>query len=168
MTAKKLGQVLYYYRAWIALPFFIVLVMLSRPRNPSLLPIIFMVIGMTIRIWAAGYIGAAARGNTFSGQHIIINGPYRFMKHPLYCGNFFLVLGVIVLFNPPIIFAVLLLILFIIEYTLIIVSEQHYGESLPQKKVQFHVTNLCGELSTIGVLVVIYCISVVRKMLIPF
>lgn len=123
---------------------------------------------MTIRIWAAGYIGILARGNKFSGQHIIINGPYRYVKHPLYCGNFFLVLGVIVLFNPPTVFAFLLLILFITQYALIIMSEQHYVESLPKKKVNFKVTNIRGELSTIVVLVVMYCTYVVRKILIPF
>ncbi|KPJ72790.1 hypothetical protein AMJ52_05210 [candidate division TA06 bacterium DG_78] len=123
---------------------------------------------MIIRLWAAGYIGKSARGNKFSGQHMIINGPYRYMKHPLYCGNFFLVLGVIVLFNPPTVIAVLLLILFIMQYALIIISEQHYLESLPQKKAHFKVTNLRGELSTIVVLVVMYCVYVVRKVLISF
>jgi protein-S-isoprenylcysteine O-methyltransferase Ste14 len=144
------------------------LVILSRPRPLCMLPVIFTVIGMTIRIWAAGYIGSAARGNTFSGQHMIISGPYHYVKHPLYCGNFFLVLGVIVLFNPPVVFAVLLLILFLIEYTFIIMSEQRYVASLPQKNVKFTVTNLRDELSTIGVLVVMYCIYLVRKLLISF
>jgi protein-S-isoprenylcysteine O-methyltransferase Ste14 len=162
----QLGSFLYRYRAWIALPFFILLVIFSRPRTPFILPIIFMATGLAIRIWAAGYIGSSARGNTFSGQHMIINGPYRYVKHPLYCGNFFLVLGVVILFNPPIVLAVLLLILFLIEYTLIIMSEQFYVQSLPKKRVHFTVTNLRGELSTIVVLVVMYCISVVKKTLI--
>jgi protein-S-isoprenylcysteine O-methyltransferase Ste14 len=171
MTVKKFktaGQVLYYHRAWIAIPFFVVLVIFSQPHNSCMLPIMFMLIGMTIRIWAAGYIGTSARGNTFSGQHMIISGPYRYLKHPLYCGNFFLVLGGIVLFNPPVVLAILLLILFIVEYTLIVVSEQHYVQSLPKKKAHFTVTNIRGEFSTIIVLVVMYGVSVARKILIPF
>jgi protein-S-isoprenylcysteine O-methyltransferase Ste14 len=164
----QLGEFMYRYRALIAVPFFIILVIFSRPYNPSVLPIIFLLIGMTIRIWAAGYIGASARGNTFSGQHMIISGPYHYVRHPLYCGNFFLVLSVIILFNPPTVLAVLLFILFIIEYTIIIMSEQHYVQSLPKEKVHFNVMNLRGELSTLVVLGLIYCVSVVRKVLIPF
>lgn len=150
----------------IAIPFFVLLVILSRPIHSPILASIFIGVGIFIRIWAGGYIGQRARQNHFSAHYMITNGPYRFLKHPLYCGNLLLVVGVILLFNPPPWFAILLIILFILEYSIIAFSEFHHLKKLPKKRVKFKLTNTRGEISTVIILMIIYLVYVVRSLFI--
>ena len=158
----KIGEFLYKYRAVIAAPFFIFLVIFSRPTHLQIFSIIFMIAGTLLRIWAAGYIGTKSRDNRFTTPHLITSGPYRYLRHPLYLGNFFLVIGVILLFNPPIWLAILLIILFIIVYSMIIFGELHYLKNLPEKKVRFKLINAKGEISTIFIMCIIYLVYLVR------
>lgn len=151
----RFGQLLYKFRAVIAVPFFILLVIFSRPGYIKIIPYFIIFIGLTIRFWAAGYIGKKARATTFSTGCRIINAPYKYLKHPLYVGNFFLVLGVVLLFNPTIWFAVLIMVLFLLVYTLIIMSESNYLKDLPKTKAHFQLVNCKGEISTIIIVLVI-------------
>lgn len=154
------GKLLFKCRAWIAVPFFILLVLLSCPAVYPVIAYALMISGFVIRIWAAGYIGVSARDKSFATQVRIKNGPYRFFKHPLYLGNFFLVSGVTILFNPPVVYALIIIVMFIIIYGIIILSEQAYISQLSESKVTFHIKNCTGELSTIVVLLIIILINV--------
>lgn len=153
----QIGKYLYRYRAAIAVVFFVPLVYLARPRI-SLIAHFLILVGVALRIWAAGYIGPAARKREFHAEHRIISGPYRVLKHPLYIGNFFLVLGVIILFNPPQYLGLAYLGFFILVYTLISLSEKRYLTRKPECRVQFKLNNLRAELSTLIVLGVIYSV----------
>lgn len=161
-SIMSLGCFLYRYRGIIAVPFFIILVIFSRPSSPRIAPYIFLATGIVLRVWAAGYIGPASRQNTFAGDYVITNGPYRYVKHPLYLGNFFLVLGVMSLFNPPAWLAIILIGLFIVEYTLIVRAEQNYLTNLPRRNAQFHFGNLKNEISTVLVIIAIYIVYVIN------
>lgn len=151
----NLGRLLFRYRAWIAVPFFILLVILSRPGHIKIIPYFIIFIGLIIRFWAAGYIGKKARATNFSTGCWIINAPYKYLKHPLYGGNFFLVLGVVLLFNPAIWFAVLVMVLFLLVYTFIIMSESNYLKDLPKTKAHFKLVNCKAEISTIIIIVLL-------------
>lgn len=152
----RLGTILYKYRAAIAVPFFVLLLLVARPINPQILPFLLIVAGILIRIWAAGYIGIMSRANSFTTQYMITNGPYHLLKHPLYLGNFFLVMSVIILFNPLIWIAILLCFLFVLEYSIIIYSELNYLRKLPKKKAKFKLSNSKGEIYTILIMIIIY------------
>ncbi len=158
MTDKRIvriGRYFYKYRAAIAVPFFIMLVICSRPSNIHILPCVSIVGGLLLRIWAAGYIGPRSRKNEFSAEYMIISGPFHYIKHPLYIGNFLLVLGVILLFNPPGWLMLVLLLVFIVEYSIIIYSEEDYLKDLPKKEVKFMLYNSKGEISTTLILTLI-------------
>ncbi len=157
-----LGRFLYRYRGIIAVPFFIMLVVLSKPSPRAVLPYLFLVTGMAVRVWAVGYIGSPSRKNIFLGTYVIANGPYRIIKNPLYVGNFLLVIGVILLFSPPVWFATVIIIAFLIEYSIIVMSEQNYLTHLPRRKAQFNLDNLKSEISTFLVIIAIYIIYVIR------
>ena len=116
-----------------------------------------------MRIWAAGYIGLAARRYEFHTEYQIINGPYHLFKHPLYIGNFFLVLGVLILFNPPLWLSLLYAGLFIVMYTTISFSEQRFLGEKPERRAQYKLGNLIGELSTLIVLGVIYLVYLLLR-----
>ncbi len=157
------GQFLFRYRVIIAIPFFILLVIFSRPTNYSTAVILCFVYGMAIRFWAAGYLGGKARGNRFSGEHVIVSGPYKYLKHPLYLGNFFLVLGTILLFNPELWLSAVLISVFIIQYSLIGYAEKAFLKSAPEQKVRFDLAKIKGEISTIITILIIHTIYFVRS-----
>ncbi len=152
------GRLLYRYRGLIALPFFVFLVILGRPEIKNIIPHLLIFLGIIIRLWASGYIGSVSRGYEISGDYRVINGPYKIFPHPLYLGNLFLVLGTIVLFNPPVWYGMTLIIIFIIEYSIITVAEKNHLKKLPEKRVCFSFCNLKGEISTIIVMGIIYFI----------
>lgn len=103
-------------------------------------------------------MGPEARKREFNADHIIKNGPYKFLKHPLYIGNFFLVFGVVLLFNPPRWLGFLYMAAFVVMYTLIAVCEREFLKGKPTKDVSYKFNNLKGEFSTGFVLLVIYAV----------
>jgi protein-S-isoprenylcysteine O-methyltransferase Ste14 len=111
---------------------------------------------MLLRFWAAGYIGPDARKQEFFAQHRIGDGPYRFLKHPLYFGNFLLVLGVLILYNPPRWLGISYIILFVLTYSLIALGERAYVAQKKTRKASFKLGNLKGEVSTLLVLFIVY------------
>lgn len=61
-----------------------------------------MLLGEFIRLWALGYIER-------KGKQLTISGPYAYCRNPLYVGNFFLGLGVVVISSNVIIFFIFLI-----------------------------------------------------------
>jgi L-asparagine transporter-like permease len=87
-----------------------------------------------------------------------VSGPYRLLKHPLYIGNFLLVLGVLVMYYPPLWLGALYTFLFVAIYTLIVLSEIEYMKGKPERSACYRLRNLSGEVSTWVVMAVVYAI----------
>jgi protein-S-isoprenylcysteine O-methyltransferase Ste14 len=160
----KIGQILFKYRALIAVPFFIALVVKGRSGSSitGAAAVFLTLIGLAIRAWAAGYIGRHARGRQFDTVYRITSGAYRILRHPLYIGNFFLVLAAIALFWPPWPLAVVLLTVFIVEYSVIAVSEEVKLKDIPRREVAFSWHRIRTELSTWLVVGLVYFIYYLR------
>jgi protein-S-isoprenylcysteine O-methyltransferase Ste14 len=154
-TLIRAGRYLFRRRAVIATIAFVPLILAARP-DYSAASHILVFCGLAIRIWAAVYIGPGARKHEFLADHIIKNGPYRLLKHPLYIGNFFLVSGVLIMYNPPRWLSALYIGLFLIIYATILFSELHYLKGKPKREERCRLTNLSGEVSTWIVLAVVY------------
>ena len=159
----KINQFLYKYRAFVAVPFFVILVMRSRPVGSLLIPVILALIGLGVRAWAAGYIGKTGRGRDFHSEFRITSGPYKLLRHPLYIGNFFLVAGTIFLFNPKPRLVAVLIGIFLIEYGIIIAGEERYLKDLPTKEEKFALHRLRHELSTVIVVAVIWAVYYLKS-----
>ena len=151
------GKYLFRYRAAIAAVFFVVLIFMAEPVSLTI-GHASVILGMASRLWAAGYIGPEARKREFNAVHVIKSGPYRLFRHPLYIGNFFLVLGVVILFNPPRWLGSLYMIIFVVMYTLIAIGERQYLDGKPTIEVPYRFSNLKGEISTLIVLVIVYAL----------
>jgi protein-S-isoprenylcysteine O-methyltransferase Ste14 len=52
-----------------------------------------MLLGEALRLWAAAWIGPAARTSRVNTTRLLTRGPYGRMRHPLYLGNLFLTVG---------------------------------------------------------------------------
>jgi protein-S-isoprenylcysteine O-methyltransferase Ste14 len=158
----EIGRFLYHYRGIIAFPFFVLLVIFARPTPIRPQAILFIVTGLIIRAWAAGYIGGQSRQRSYSSTFRINNGPFHYLQHPLYIGNLMLVLGVVILFNPQTWLFLTLPCLFVLEYTLIIISEHQYLRTLPSRGERFCLKNMGHEWSTYLVMAVILVVYLLR------
>lgn len=78
------------YRVSFSLLFVIMYIFISRPAFQFLpFALSLIMIGEALRLWASGYLR--------KGVKLANSGPYAFVRHPLYIGNFFLGLGFILL-----------------------------------------------------------------------
>jgi len=103
---------------------FIVVYLLGRSRPDTCVNGLFFIIaGLVLRGWAAGYIGSDARARFISASRIVRSGPYRFFPHPLYLGNLLIVSGMLISLQPVVWLAFAVLIGFLIEYGLIAQAE---------------------------------------------
>lgn len=121
--------------------------------------------GLGIRLWAAGYIGTRGRTRIFRTDYRIINGPYQILRHPLYIGNFLLVLGVTVLYEPPRWYSFFTIVSYITMYSLIAYSESWYLRERPEMRVAYRLVNLRGEFSTLITLFAICSLYVILRFL---
>jgi len=162
---SRAGNFFYRYRAIIAVPFFIVLILLSKRPYSLAVPVALTVLGLVLRSWAAAYIGKGSRGTMIAAEYRIINGPYRFYRHPIYFGNLLLVYGTVILFNPGILFSILVIFLFLVEYSIIIKAEDGYLKNIEPEMVRFSFKTMAHELSTVAVMAVIFIICWIRHAL---
>lgn len=75
------------YRQFLGWLFVFVVTLLGKPAMVGLyLPgVVVAVLGMSMRMWASGFV----RKNTV----LATNGPYAFVRHPLYTGNVLIAIG---------------------------------------------------------------------------
>lgn len=154
---SKIGRHLFRHRAIIAGVAFVILIIAANPRQ-SMVGHAAVGIGLLVRSWAAGYIGSKGRRREFRASYIVINGPYRLLKHPLYFGNFFLVTGILILYNPPRWMGLVYLVLFFVIYLSIVISETDHLRGKPVRETCYRPGNLRGEFSTWLVVVIVYLV----------
>jgi len=102
---------------------FVLLFIIAKPKPELLLYGLMPVFaGLLFRLWAKGYIRNQSAGANPS--KLIITGPYRLMRNPLYWGNFFLTGGVLLAFGLCWYLTLAVLVLFVVEYFFIIRAEE--------------------------------------------
>jgi protein-S-isoprenylcysteine O-methyltransferase Ste14 len=105
---KCFSEVIIKYRAFVGIVCLIVVLVLAKPSNTSILIGFFLIlIGMFFRAWSAGYIN--------KDRELAKDGPYSLTRNPLYFGNFVLGAGIAVASNQKwayAIFAVYFLLFF--------------------------------------------------------
>ncbi len=156
------GKFFYKYRGIIGVFVFLLMFYFSKPNYENFLSHILIIFGLLIRLWGAGCIGEKSRTQELSALYRIISGPYRILRHPLYIGNFFLVMGTVFLYNPPKCLKILIIMAFLIEYSIIIAAEEKHLKGLPTRIIKFSFKNLKSELSTILIMTAIYLIYFLR------
>jgi protein-S-isoprenylcysteine O-methyltransferase Ste14 len=159
-----LGRFLFRWRGIIGVIAFGVVFWLAVPTFGScLLGIPLLLVGLATRFWASGYIGIEGRVREIGGQREkrgvtsegeatphrrIVTGPYRLLRHPLYIGNFMLVLGMLAALRPAAWLGVVVVVGFVVEYTMIIAAEEK--DLAPEGSSGEGVKGSCGELREAG------------------
>ena len=81
-------------RSYTPIPLLIAILILANPSITSFIAGgLAAIIGESIRIWAVGYAGSATRTRHVGAPALITNGPYAYVRNPIYVGNFVLSLG---------------------------------------------------------------------------
>lgn len=80
--------------------------------------------GEGIRLWGVAFAGSETRTTgPVGGTFLVTVGPFAYVRNPLYLGNIMMYFGVGIMANTPV-FAAAGLILFYIQYTLIVSLEE--------------------------------------------
>lgn len=122
-------KLVFKYRSYTPLPFLLVMVMFAKPTIMSLvIGFAIIVLGEAIRFWGVSIAGSETRTTGgVGGTYLITNGPFAFVRNPLYVGNMLLYIGVGVMSMA--LFPWLLIVAavwFYIQYTLIVSKEEEY------------------------------------------
>jgi protein-S-isoprenylcysteine O-methyltransferase Ste14 len=122
MSENLLKKIIYRWRVRISLLFVILAVVFSKPELWSLLVGIGLTLaGLLLRTWASGHLEKE--------RELIVTGPYRFTRNPLYLGNLLIGIGVVVGAQSLWILA-LSLVLFLIFYPVVVYTEKQKMEKL--------------------------------------
>jgi hypothetical protein len=130
-----LGRLLFRWRGVIGVVAFGVVFWLARPTLGScLLGVPVLTFGLAVRFWASGYIGIEGRVREIGARRRIASGPYRILRHPLYIGNFVLVVGMVVALRPALWLCAVVVVGFVVEYAFIVAAEERYLASRRSEK----------------------------------
>ncbi len=96
--------------------FVVTILMFAKPNKFSLIfGLVFIIFGIFIRVWAVGYIKKM--------EFLTVEGPYSYIRNPLYFGSFFIGLGLCICsFN--LFFLLIYLVLFYLIYCITIIEEE--------------------------------------------
>jgi protein-S-isoprenylcysteine O-methyltransferase Ste14 len=117
------------YRSYTPIPFLIVMVLFARPTITSIVAgFLVVALGEGLRFWGVSIAGSETRTTgSVGGTYLITNGPFAYVRNPLYLGNMLLYTGVgimsMALFPWIVIGA---LVWFYIQYSLIVRQEERY------------------------------------------
>ena len=126
-----LGQTLFKYRDYTPIPLILIVLLVAKPSVfTATLGMIVLTFGELFRIYSVAFIGSISRTRKESlGDQLISSGPFKWVRNPLYLGNFFIVLG-LAIYSGVLWFCILTAVLFYLQYHFIV----QYEESLLGKK----------------------------------
>jgi protein-S-isoprenylcysteine O-methyltransferase Ste14 len=130
-TSARIGALLFRNRSWLPVPF--LLVALLAPGHPTLINwlvgAIPIVIGEWIRLAGVAAAGTVTRRRSRDVQRLVTYGIFGWVRNPLYVGNFLIWMGFVVI-SGVLWFLPVAIVLFAIEYTLIVAYEEGVLESI--------------------------------------
>ena len=147
-----LRQFFFKFRGLTPVPFVLLVLIFARPNTSSFLwGILSMFIGEMIRFWGVAYAGGATRTRKVGANMLVTNGPFAFVRNPLYIGNMFIYSGAGIISNTCLPWLILVIwIFFGIQYYLIVKLEEEklqelfgnsyleYKNKVPRFLPQFH------------------------------
>lgn len=123
---ERIGQFFFKSRSFTPVPFLFIILFFSAPTRLSVaVGALLMILGEAIRLWGVGYAGFVTRTRNVGAEILVTSGPFSLIRNPLYAGNFFLSLGVVVGFNALLAWTLpCYILLFSIQYYFIVRLEE--------------------------------------------
>jgi len=129
--SARAGAVLFRNRSWLPVPF--LLVALLAPAHPTtkhwIAGAVLIVIGEWIRLAGVAAAGTVTRRRSRDVQRLVTYGIFRWVRNPLYVGNFLIWMGFVVI-SAVMWFLPIAILIFAVEYTLIVAYEEGVLESI--------------------------------------
>jgi protein-S-isoprenylcysteine O-methyltransferase Ste14 len=126
---------LFTYRSYTPLPFLALMLLFAVPTLASLvIGFVVAICGELVRFWGVSYAGSETRTTgKVGGTQLVTNGPYAYVRNPLYLGNIFTYLGVGIMSNALMPYLQLIALgYFFFQYAAIISIEEDYlSETFP-------------------------------------
>ncbi len=109
----RMREFIYRHRGYLPVPFFsaavVVLLLTGSPFSEGgfvdelfdYAAIALCAVGEGIRVLAVGYAGRSTRSKRLKAKRLVTAGPYRYMRNPIYLGNFLIALGMGLIFKSP-------------------------------------------------------------------
>lgn len=129
--AARIGAVLFRYRGFLPVPFLLIplLVPGEQSRDGWVVAAFFILAGEALRLAGVSAAGSVTRRRSRAVQRLVTYGVFAWMRNPLYVGNFLIWIG-FVIGSGVLWFLPVAVILFAVEYTLIVRYEEGVLESI--------------------------------------
>ena len=122
-------QFFFNFRSYTPIPLIIAVLILAEPNWISFpVGIGIAILGEIIRILSVAHAGSATRTTSGAGgDELVMTGPYAYLRNPLYLGNFLMTAGLCIAAWPWMPWLlVITVVLFLVQYSLIINLEEEY------------------------------------------
>ncbi|HCV43270.1 MAG TPA: isoprenylcysteine carboxylmethyltransferase family protein [Bacteroidetes bacterium] len=131
MVAEQsdIRRLIFKYRSYTPIPFLIIMVWFAQPTVVSMVVgAAIIVVGELLRFWGVSIAGSETRTTgKVGGTYLITNGPFAYVRNPLYVGNMLMYAGVGVMSMALFPWLLLVALLwFYGQYYLIVTQEEEY------------------------------------------
>lgn len=129
--SARIGAVLFRHRGWLPVPFLLVPLLARGVMEPMnwIVGFVLIVLGEAMRLSGVAAAGTVTRRRSRTVQRLVTYGIFAWMRNPLYVGNFLIWLGFTVI-SGVLWFVPVAVLLFAVEYTLIVRYEEGVLESI--------------------------------------
>ena len=129
--AARIGAVLFRNRSWLPVPFLVAPLLIPGRQTATgwLVAAAFVVVGEAIRIAGVAAAGSVTRRRSRDVQRLVTYGIFGWLRNPLYVGNLLAWVGFVVA-SGVLWFIPVAVLLFAVEYTLIVRYEEGVLESI--------------------------------------
>lgn len=129
--SARIGSVLFRHRGWLPVPFLFVPLIVHGEADlwNWLFGFVLIAIGEAIRLAGVAAAGTVTRRRSRTVQRLVTYGIFSWMRNPLYVGNFLIWIGFTVI-SGVLWFIPVAIVLFAVEYTLIVRYEEGVLESI--------------------------------------
>ena len=130
-AAARVGAVLFRYRGFLPVPFLLIPLVVpgGQTRTGWIVAALFIVAGEAFRLAGVSAAGTVTRRRSRDVQRLVTYGIFSWMRNPLYVGNFLIWIG-FVIGSGVLWFLPIAVLLFALEYSLIVRYEEGVLESI--------------------------------------
>lgn len=128
----KTGEIIFKFRGITPIPFLIVAIIMADPQQGLVIfGGLLMFVGELLRLTGVSYVGPSTRTRELVAEKLITNGPYAFVRNPVYLGNVLIYTGASILAGAWLPYLLYLVILFFsIQYGICVRYEEAYLEKV--------------------------------------
>ena len=123
-----IGQFFFKYRSYTPTIFLIPLFLYGRPTLLTLIAgFLILLTGESMRFWGVSYAGGETRTTKVGASVLVTQGPFAYIRNPLYAGNMLIYFGISIMDNSLFPYLQIIgIIYFYIQYHFIVKDEEKF------------------------------------------